>query len=112
MLPNPQQHQQQAGNKIKNKGNSGKPEKGSNSPEYENPCPSQSSSNEQKPEVTHVRGEVRPKTLIDADSGLIRLAEEACNNQRVQDNINHLQDELAKGNDNPGIHKKYLGNNV
>ena len=23
-----------------------------------------------------------------------------------------MQDELAKGNDNPGIHKKYLGNNV
>jgi len=118
MLPNPQQHQQQAGNKIKNKGNSGKPDKGSNSPEYENTCPSQYSSNEQKPEVTHgehLRGEVRPKTItsiIDADSGLIRLAEEACNNQRVQDNINHLQDELAKGNDNPGIHKKYLGNNV
>ena len=39
-------------------------------------------------------------------------AEKACKNQRVQDNINHLQDELAKGNDNPGIHKKYLGNNV
>lgn len=23
-----------------------------------------------------------------------------------------MQDELAKGNDNPGIHKRYLGNNV
>ena len=107
-----------AGNKIKNKGNSGKPDKGSNSPEYENTCPSQSSSNEQKPKITHgehLRGEVRPKkisSIIDADSGLICLAEEACNNQRVQDNINHLQDELAKGNDNPGIHKKYIGNNV
>jgi hypothetical protein len=49
---------------------------------------------------------------IKEDSGLVRLAQEACKNQRVQDNINHLQDELAKGNDNPGIHKKYLGNNV
>ena len=51
--PNPQQHQQQAGNKIKNKGNSGKPDKGINSPEYENTCPYQSSSNEQKPEIRH-----------------------------------------------------------
>ena len=104
------------GRNLKNKGNSGKPDKGSNSPEYENTCPSKSSSNEQKPEITHgehLRGEVRPKkisSIIDADPGLIRLAEEACKNQRVQDNINHLQDELAKGNDNPGIHKKYLGN--
>lgn len=62
-----------------------------------------------------VRGELRPKTItsiIDADSGLVRLAEEACNNQKVQDNDNHLQEELAKGSDNPGTHKKYLGNNV
>lgn len=49
---------------------------------------------------------------IKEDPGLVRVAEEACNSQQVQDNINHLQDELAKGNDNPGIHKKYLGNNV
>jgi len=49
---------------------------------------------------------------INEDPGLVRLAEEACNNQRVQDNINHLQDELAKGNDNPGTHKKYFGNNI
>lgn len=117
-LPNFQQHQQQAGNKIKNKGNSGKLDKGSNSPEYENTCPSQSSSNEQKPEVTHgkhLRGEVRPKkisSIIDADSGLIRFVEKACKNQKVQDNINHLQNKLAKGNDNPGIHKRYLSNNI
>ena len=111
----------QAGNKVRNTGKPGKPDKGSNSPEYENTCPSQPSSNEQKPEIRHgehqsqVRGELRPKTItsiIDADSGLARLAEEACDNQRVQDNVNHLQDELAKGNDNSGIHKKYLGNNV
>ena len=115
VVPN---HQQQAGNKVKNTGKPGKPDKGSNSPEYENTCPSQPSSNKQKPEIRHgehLRGELRPKTItsiIDADSGLIRLAEEACNNQRVQDSVNHLQDELAKGNDNPEIHKKYLGNNV
>ena len=49
---------------------------------------------------------------IKEDPTLVRAAEQACNDQRVQNSINHLQDELAKGNDNPGIHKKYLGNNV
>ena len=49
---------------------------------------------------------------INEDADLVRAAEEACKSQQVQDNINHLQDELAKGNDNPGIHKRYLGNNV
>jgi hypothetical protein len=61
------------------------------------------------------RDELRAKTIIsiiNTDSSLIRLAEEACKDQRVQKNVNHLQDELAKGNDNPGTHKKYLGNNV
>ena len=53
VLSNPQEHQQQAGNKIKNKGNSGEPDKGSNSPEYKNTCPSQSSSKDEKPEITH-----------------------------------------------------------
>lgn len=118
---NPQE--QQAGNKIKNKGNSEEPDKpdkggGNDSPEYENKCPSQSSSNNQKPEITHgehIRGEVRRKkisSIIDADSGLVRLAAEACKNQQVQNSINRLQEELTKGNNNPGIHKKYLGNSV
>lgn len=40
-------------------------------------------------------------SLISEDPGLVRAAEEACNNQKVQENINNLQDELAKGNDNP-----------
>ena len=64
VLLNPQQHPQQAGNKIKNKGNSGEPDKGRNSPEYENTCPFQSSSNDQKLEITHgehIRGEAPPK---------------------------------------------------
>lgn len=120
MVPKNQgwEQQQQAGKKVKNAGKPDKPDKGSNSPEYENSCPSQPSSNEQKPEIRHgehLQGELRPKTItsiIDADPALIRLAEDACTNQRVQENVNHLQDELAKGNDNPGIHKKYLGKNV
>jgi hypothetical protein len=117
VIPN-QQRQQQAGNEVKNIGKPRKPDKGTNFAEYENTCPSKSSSNEQKPEMKHgehLRGELRPKkitSIVNTDPRLIRLAEEACNDQRVQDNVNHLQDELAKGNDNPGIHKKYLGNNV
>lgn len=61
------------------------------------------------------RDKRRAKTiisLINTDSSLTRLAEEACKNQKVQKDVNHLQNELAKGSDNPGIHKKYLGNNV
>ena len=49
---------------------------------------------------------------IKEDAGLVRAAESAYKDRNVQDGINHLIDELAKGNDNPGIHKKYLGNNV
>ena len=117
--------EQQAGNRIKNKENSGEPDKGSgsnsDSPEYEDTCPSKSSSNDQKPGIRYgeygepVRREVLPKkisSVIDADARLVRLAKEACNNQKVQKSINRLQDELAKGNNNPGLHKKYLGNDV
>lgn len=50
--------------------------------------------------------------MINADPGLVRLAEDACRNQDVQDGINRLQNQLAKGNNNPGLHKKYLGNDV
>ena len=32
------------------------------------------------------------------DPGLVRAAEKACKDQEVQDGINHLIDELAKGN--------------
>jgi hypothetical protein len=42
VLLNPQEHQQQAGNKIKNKGNSVGPNKGGNSLKYENTSPSHS----------------------------------------------------------------------
>lgn len=46
---------------------------------------------------------------IKEDPGLVRAAEEACKDQEVQDGINHLIDELAKGNPNPGIKNKPLG---
>ena len=65
-----------------------------------------------KPDPNQSQSTKQIVSRISEDPGLVRAAEEACNNQRVQENINHLQDELAKGNDNPGIHKTYLGNNV
>ncbi len=43
---------------------------------------------------------------IKEDSGLVRAAKEACKNEDVQKDINHLEEELAKGNDNPGIGRK------
>ena len=49
---------------------------------------------------------------IKEDKGLIRAAEKAGQNKKVQRDLNHLEEKLAKGHDNPGIHKKYLGNNV
>ena len=65
-----------------------------------------------KPDPNQGQFKKRIVSRIREDPGLVRAAEEACNNQQVQDNINHLEYELSKGNDNPGIHKKYLGNNV
>jgi putative component of toxin-antitoxin plasmid stabilization module len=43
---------------------------------------------------------------IKEDPGLVRAAEEACKNMDVQKDINHLEEELAKGNENPGIGRK------
>lgn len=49
---------------------------------------------------------------IKEDSGLVRAAEEACKDREVQDGINHLIDELAKGNPNPGIGNVPIGNGL
>ena len=49
---------------------------------------------------------------IKEDSGLVRAAESACKDRDVQDGINHLIDELAKGNPNPGIGNRPLGNGL
>ena len=82
----------------------------SKSPEQENPSTSKSSSTEQQPkEGKHLQGELQPKNIsskIDADTGLVRAAKEACKNTDVQKDINHLEEQLAKGNDNPGSGRK------
>lgn len=49
---------------------------------------------------------------IKEDAGLVRAAKEACKNADVQKEINHLEEELAKGNDNPGIGRKPIGNGI
>lgn len=49
---------------------------------------------------------------IKGDSDLVRAAESACKDRNVQDGINHLIDELAKENPNPGIENKPLGNGL
>ena len=40
---------------------------------------------------------------IKEDSGLVRAAKEACKSANVQKDVNHLEKQLAKGNDNTGI---------
>ena len=40
---------------------------------------------------------------IKKDAGLVHTAEEACKNVDVQKDVNHLEDQLAKGNENHGI---------
>ena len=49
---------------------------------------------------------------IKEDAGLVRAAKEACKNADVQKDINHLEEELAKGNSNPGIGRKPIGNGI
>ena len=46
---------------------------------------------------------------IKEDPGLVRAAESACKDLAVQAGINHLIDELAKGNSNPGTSNVPIG---
>ena len=49
---------------------------------------------------------------IKEDLGLVRAAKEACKNAEVQKDVNHLQDQLVKGNKNPGIGSRHICKNV
>ena len=62
-----------------------------------------------KPDPNHNSGR-KISSLIKNDFGLVRAAEEACKNADVQKDVNHLETELAKGNDNPGISRKVICN--
>ena len=57
-------------------------------------------------------GKIEIVSKIKEDAGLVRAAKEACKNADVQKDINHLEEELAKGNDNPGIGRKPIGNGI
>jgi len=57
-------------------------------------------------------GKIKIVSKIKEDAGLARAAKEACKNTDVQKDINHLEEELAKGNDNPGIGRKPIGNGI
>jgi hypothetical protein len=50
------------------------------------------------------------KSRIKEDPGLVRAAKKACKNQLIQADINHLEEQLAQGNMNPGIGSTPLGN--
>ena len=45
---------------------------------------------------------------INEDAGLVRAAQDACKNADVQKDVNHLEEQLAKGNENPGIGRKSI----
>lgn len=60
--------------------------------------------------VTNRKIEIVSK--IKEDAGLVRAAKEACKNADVQKDINHLEKQLAKGNDNPGIGRKPISNGI
>ena len=57
-------------------------------------------------------GKIKIVSKIKEDAGLVRAAEEACKSDKVQTDINRLEEELAKGNDNPGIGRKPIGNGI
>lgn len=62
-----------------------------------------------------IHGECRPRVLksrINEDDGLIRAAEKACKNKKVQADINRMEEQLAQGNMNPGIGSKPVGDGI
>lgn len=59
-----------------------------------------------KPDPNQGQFKKRIVYRIKEDFGLVRAAKEACKNADVQKDINHLEEKLAKGNQNPGIGRK------
>ena len=51
-------------------------------------------------------GEIEIVSRINENTGLVCATEEVCKNNVGQKDVNHLKDQLAKGNDNPGIDRK------
>lgn len=64
---------------------------------------------------TPIQGECRPRVLrsrINEDAGLIKAAEKACKNQKVQDDINAMEEQIRQGNMNPGVGSKQVGEGI
>ena len=64
---------------------------------------------------TPIQGECRPRVLqsrINEDKGLIKAAEKACRSQKVQDDINAMEEQIRQGNMNPGIGSKPIGEGI
>ena len=57
-------------------------------------------------------GKIEIVSRIKEDAGLVRTAKEACKNADVQKDINHLEEELAKGKNNPGIGRKSISKSI
>ena len=76
----------------------------SNIDEYIARMEESSDSEEEQCEAIEQKKEIRYR--IKEDPGLVRAAKEACKNSDVQKDVNHLEEELAKGNENPGIGRK------
>ena len=57
-------------------------------------------------------GKIEIVYRIKEDADLVRAAKYACKNAYVQKNINHLKDELAKGNNNSGIGQKSITKSI
>lgn len=57
-------------------------------------------------------GKIEIVYRIEEDAGLVRAAKEACKNTDVQKDINHLEEELGKGNNNPGIGRKSISKSI
>ena len=70
---------------------------------------------DKKKDQTPIQGECRPRVLqsrINEDEGLIKAAEKACRNRKVQNDINAMEEQLRQGNMNPGIGSKPVGEGI
>lgn len=68
--------------------------------------PSMESISDSKSECNYAEQKKEIRYRIKEDPGLVRAAKEACENADVQKDVNHLEEQLAKGNENPGIGRK------
>ena len=62
--------------------------------------------------LTVREGKIEIVYRIKEDADLVRAAKYARKNAYVQKNINHLKDELAKGNNNSGIGQKSISKSI